>query len=93
VAKQVFKSKRVAGITKVNTGTGSYTVAIPFTPNFIDISFYDQQHKHAADVATFDLATVAGGYTLTVHYTVHEAREIRHVVAVLPVDPEQTIAH
>jgi hypothetical protein len=91
--KKYFTSKRVSGITKVNTGTNTYTVNIPFTPNFIEVTFVDQQHQPQTDTVTFALAVVPTGYQLTVTYVCHEPREIRHVVAHLPIDPELTIAH
>ena len=94
--KQFFHSKRVSSITKVATGTGSYTVDVPFVPNFIDVVFHDQQHVATVDTLSWGMVAhviPGSGYTLTVTYDVHEPREIRHVVAKLPVDPEQTIAH
>lgn len=93
--KQHFTSKRISDITKVATGSGSYTVDVPFLPNFIEVTFHDIKHVATPDTVawTFAANVLGTGYVMTVTYTVTEPRDIRHVATVLPVNPEQTIAH
>jgi hypothetical protein len=89
-----FSSKRVADIVKIPAGIGDYTVSIDFVPNFITVDFHDVKLGYPAheDFIDWELTTTATGYDLTVYYTATTARKIKHVLAKLPVDPEQTIS-
>jgi hypothetical protein len=91
---QRFYSTRNAGVTKIQAGVGQFTVSVAFVPNFISVTFHDVkiQYPEHEDFIDWDLTTTATGYDLTVYYTVTTARTIKHVIAKLPVDPEQTIS-
>jgi hypothetical protein len=94
MASQRFYSKRIANITSVPAGFGDYTINIPFIPNFVDVTFYGVKTKmrEAEDFIDWELDVAPNGYDLTIYYTTTTARKVRHVVARLPIDPEQTIS-
>lgn len=91
-----FDSKRMTDTRKVNTGADSYTVSVEFVPNFIMVRFTDIKNKapdiSTPDSVTWDAATTATGYDLTINYVCNEPREIKVVAAVTPVDVEGTIS-
>lgn len=90
---KVFKHKRVSARVKVLPGTGTFTVDVPFVPDYIRVDYSDIQHHAGADTIEWNLGLVTSGqYTLTVAYACGEERMIHYVVAKLPVDPEQTIS-
>ena len=93
-----FKRRRETGVRKVNTGANTFTVSVDFVPNFIDVKFYDRAKKPTnpalgADRVNWTATVTATGYDFDFSYNVNEPREIRWVIARLPVDPEHSINH
>lgn len=99
---KIFKNKeRSTGFQHDVMGTGSFSVTVPFLPDYLKAKFATQgtqgnQHDgkaSATDVLYWELAYVsADEYTFTVHYKTTFARDIQWVAAKLPKDAE-IIAH
>ena len=86
--KQFFIEKRVSSTAKFNPGSGTFTVDIPFVPDYIKVKFLDPAGKRELDNITWDLnftGIPSMPYQLIVNWEVLSAkpRRLRYIVAKL----------
>lgn len=93
MSTKVFRNNlRERGATDLIQGPGSFDVDVDFQPNFIEVQYSSGPHSET-DTLEWTLAIpVPGTWRLTVNYSCKAHRKISHVIAKLPVNPEQTIS-
>jgi len=99
---KIFKNKeRLTGFQHAALGVGTFTVDLPFLPDYLKAKFATQgsvgnEHDGKAsntDMLYWELAAISPtSYTFTVHYNCTHVRDIQWVAAKLPKNAE-IIAH
>ena len=86
--KTLFIEKKVSDSVKVNPGTGTLTVDIPFIPDYIKVKYLDSCSKATLDTLTYDLLYTGAPelpyqITLTWSVTSGKSRRFKYTVAKL----------